>query len=294
MSIKKSLLLFALMMSISVKANEVIHFMPTEDAGDDRLAYILDIIKLSLEKTGIQSEAIDFKPLPSNVSFARAIHELKRDIYPNYFSPGGINIELTGTENLISVDFPLDHGLQSYRICFVSPKSEKQVSMAASIDDLKKFTIAQGLNWPDVPILKANGFKVIEVPLYTSLFKMVVSNRVDLVCRGVNELRRENERYSYYGNLIYDKSFVLIYPMPYKLYFNQSSAVLVTRIEKGLAIARQDGSLKELFLHYYAKDLSFAELEKRKQFILKSGYEDSFSENYKRFLYDPFSEQLSE
>lgn len=287
---RRLMFLFILFLPLSAQANLVIHYMPTEDPGDDRLAYILDVLKLSLSKSAA-NETIEFKPLPGVVSYARAIHEMKRDIYPNYFTPGGVNIERLGTDNLTAVDFPLDHGLLSYRICFVSPNAKNKIAKVKNVDQLRQFTIAQGSNWPDVPILKDNGFKVSEVPLYTSLFKMVVSNRVDLVCRGINELRRENEQFKSYGNLIYDKSFVLIYTMPYKLYFNQSSAPLIAKIESGLEIAYKDGSLDKLFTQYFAEDLKFAKLKKRKRFVLKSGYENSFTENYKRYLYDPFTQK---
>lgn len=284
------IIILLLGLSFGARADWIIHYMPTEDPGDDRLAYILDILKLSLSKSA-PKETIEFKPLPGVVSYARAIHEMKRDIYPNYFTPGGANIELLSTENLMAVDFPLDHGLLSYRICFVSPNAKDQIAKVKSVDELRQFTIAQGSNWPDVPILKANGFKVSEVPLYTSLFKMVVSNRVDMVCRGINELRREHKQFKHYGDLIYDQSFVLIYTMPYKLYFNQSSAPLVAKIESGLEMAHKDGSLKKIFTRYFAQDLKFAKLHKRKQFVLKSGYEDSYSETYKRYLHDPFAQK---
>jgi Bacterial extracellular solute-binding proteins, family 3 len=276
-----------LIFSLPSKANIPIHYLPTEDPGDSRLVYILELLKLSLSKSA-PNESIEFIPLPAVISYARAIHEMKRDVYPNYFTPGGVNIELLGTDNLQAVDFPLDHGLLSYRICFVSPHAKQKVAQVKSIDELRQFTIAQGTNWPDVSILKANGFKVIEVPLYTSLFKMVVSNRVELVCRGMNELRSELSQFKHYGKLTYDNSFVLIYTMPYKLYFNKSSAELIAKIELGLAMAKQDGSLDKLFTSYFSEDLAFAKLHQRRQFILTTGYEDSFSENYKQYLYNPF------
>ncbi|MBK8188125.1 MAG: transporter substrate-binding domain-containing protein [Cellvibrio sp.] len=278
---------FILVFSLPSKANIPIHYLPTEDPGDARLVYILELLKLSLSKSA-PNETIEFIPLPAVISYARAIHELKRDSYPNYFTPGGVNIELLGTDNLQAVDFPLDHGLLSYRICFVSHQAKRKVTQINSIEELRQFTIAQGTNWPDVSILKKNGFKVVEVPLYTSLFKMVVSNRVDLVCRGMNELRSELKQFKHYGKLTYDKSFVLIYTMPYKLYFNKSSAELIAKIELGLAMAKQDGSLDKLFKAYFADDLAFAKLSQRKRFVLTTGYENSFSDHYKQYLYNPF------
>jgi hypothetical protein len=283
--------LFFLLFSITSQANLVIHYMPTEDPNDHRLTYILDLLQLALSKNAPPDEVIQFKSLPTSLSYARAIHEMKRNTYENYFTPGGVNIEQLGTGNLIAVDFPIDHGLLSYRICFVSPKSRDKVSKVNSIEELRRFTIAQGTNWSDVSILKNNGFTVIEVPVFTSLFKMVMSNRIDLVCRGINELRKELEAFGSYGNLLYDQSFVLIYTMPYQLYFNQASAELVARIEAGIMQAQKDGSLQQLFNGHFGEDIKFAELDKRRRFYLKTGYEDSFSETYRRYLYNPFQNQ---
>jgi ABC-type amino acid transport substrate-binding protein len=265
-----------------------IHYVPAEKGGDERLDYMFELIKLALAKSA-PTEKIDFQATPSAVSFARAIHDLKRDIYPNLFMNGGPNIESLGDENLQAVDFPIDHGLLSYRICFVSPNAEKGVASAQTIDDLRKFTVAQGSNWSDVRILRDNGFRVIEVPLYASLFKMVVVNRVDLVCRGISELRKELVQFQHYGNLIYDKKVLLIYTMPYKMYFNKSSAPLIAKIESGIAIAHRDGSLDQLFNKFFSADITFAKISKRKRFMLSSGYEHSLSETYQQYLYNPFA-----
>lgn len=286
--IKSLCISWLLCLGLNSQANVIIHYMPTEDPQDQRLVYILELLKLALGKNASEAETIEFRSLPGSVSYARAIHEMKRDTYENYFTPGGANIEQLGTDNLLAVDFPLDHGLLSYRICFVSPNAKQKVEQVKTIDKLQQFTIGQGSYWPDPPILKSNGFKVVEVPIYTSLFKMVVGNRVDLVCRGVNELRHEYQAFKHYGNLLYDQSFVLIYSMPYKLYFNQSSKALVNRIEDGLKKAKEDGSLRTLFEKHFSEDLKFAQLAGRKQFYLKSGYENSFSDVYKSYLYNPF------
>lgn len=274
-------------LSAFARAEWVIHYMPSDDPNDHRLDYIFALINLSLEKQTPAITEVQFKPLPSVVSFARAVHELKQDAYPNYFTSGGDNIEKLGTENLMAVDFPVDHGLLSYRICFVSARAREKVKQAEALEDLRRFSIAQGKDWPDVRILRNNGFRVLEVPIYNSLFKMVLAGRVDMVCRGINELREELHSQKHLGPLQYDESFVLVYFMPYKLYFNKSSAELVAKIEAGLKIANQDGSLQELFNHHFKDDIDFAQLDKRKKFYLKSGYENTFSEIYKSYFFYP-------
>lgn len=267
----------------------VINYTPVEDPADQRLNYPLAIIKLALEKTRAQYGNFRIAHIPQYLSVARAIYELKRDTWPNYFFPGGVNIEILGRENLEPVDFPIDQGLLGYRICFVSPQAKERVAAAKSLTDLRQFIIAQGTNWPDVSILRHNGFTVQEVGTYPGLFKMVISGRADLLCRGISELKQEYTEFKYLGNLQYDETFVLVYPMRYSIYFNKSSRPAMKRIEEGLRIAQQDGTLKQLFLQYFRDDIVFAKLNQRRFFYLQTPYDTDFSETYTNYLMDPLS-----
>lgn len=267
----------------------VIRYTPLEDAGDKRMDYPLAIVNLALEKTRPQYGGYRFEQIPQYLNAARAIYELKRDTWPNYFIPGGVNIELLGRENLEPVDFPIDQGLLGYRICFVSPQAKARVAAAQNVTDLRQFIIAQGTNWPDVSILRHNGFTVQEVETYPGLFKMVISGRADLLCRGLSELKQEYMEFKYLGNLQYDETFVLVYPMRYSIYLNKSSRQAIKRIEAGLKIANQDGSLNQLFLKHFRNDILFAKLGQRRFFYLRTPYDTDFSESYSSYLIDPLS-----
>lgn len=273
--------------SYLTRGETVIHFTPLENPADKRLEYPLKVIDLTMRKTTTNYGTYQLTPIPQAISLARSIYELNRDTYQNYFFPGGTNIEEMSKGNLIKVDYPLDHGLLSYRICFVSPKARAKVATAKTLDDLRKFSIAQGTNWLDVSILQNNGFHVIENQNYMGLFKMVISNRADLFCRGISELRKEFEAYKSLGDLQYDESFFLVYSQPYSLYFNRNSKPLIKRIEDGLKIAQQDGSLEALFNMYYRNDILFAKLKQRKFFYLQSTYGNTLSPTYKSFMIDP-------
>ena len=268
-------------------AETVIHYTPVEDASDKRLDYPIAVLTLALGKTEKKYGAYKFKSIPAPVSLARSVHELNLDTYPNYFFPSGEFVQEMSNNNLLPVDFPLDHGLLSYRICFVSPAAKAKVATAKNVDDLRQFTMGQGTNWPDIPILEMNGFRVQQVTNYMGLFKMVMGNRIDLFCRGITELHKEYEEYKSMGNLIYDESFVLVYSMPFTLYFNKKSQPLVDRIEEGLDIAKKDGSLDQLFIKHYRDDILFAKLQKRRFVHLQSPYGKDLSPAFKSFMIDP-------
>ncbi len=265
----------------------VIHYTPLEDASDKRLEWPMAVLNLALTKTQAQYGPYRFAPIPQAISLARSVLELNQNTHPNYFFPGGPNIGKMSNGNLITLDYPIDLGMLSYRICFVSPAAKAKVAEIQSLEDLRKFTIGQGNNWPDVAILQNNGLRVQQVANYTGLFKMVMSNRIDLFCRGISELRREYVEYKHLGNLLYDQSFVLVYAMPYSFYFNKSSQPLVRRLEEGLKIAQSDGSLREAFLRFHRDDIRFARLKERKFIQLNSPYDKTMSESFKSFIIDP-------
>lgn len=247
------------------------------------------VLTLALEKTKPKYGAYRFAHIPKAISLARSVLELNQDTHSNYFFPGGHNVAEMSKGQLITLDYPLDQGMLSYRVCFVSPAVKDKVAAAKSIEELQRFTIGQGVNWPDNAILQSNGFQVEAVPNYTSLFKMVISNRVDLVCRGISELRKEYLAYKDLGSLMYDESFVLVYSIPYQLYFNKNSKPLVLRLEEGLKIAKEDGTLRELFLKYHRDDFIFAKLKSRKFYHLKSPFDENVSAVFKSYLIDPLS-----
>lgn len=282
--------LFAWSLAMSLHATEtVIHYTPLEDASDKRLEWPMAVLNLALTKTQAQYGPYRFAPIPQAISLARSVLELNQDTHPNYFFPGGPNIARMSNDNLITLDYPLDQGMLSYRICFVSPAAKEKVAAAKNLEDLRKFTIGQGNNWPDVTILEKNGFRVQQVPNYLSLFKMVMSSRIDLFCRGISELRREHIAYKHLGNLIYDQSFVLVYAIPYSLYFNKNSGPLVQRLEEGLKIAQKDGSLRELFIKHHREDILFAKLKDRKIIQLRSPFDQPQPASFKSFIIDPLT-----
>ena len=78
--------------------------------------------------------------------------------------------------DLIPVRFPLYLDMAGYRVCFVSPQAKVAVAKVRTLDELRRFTVAQGVGWLDVHILRANGFQVEEVTSYEAMFKMVAQS----------------------------------------------------------------------------------------------------------------------
>lgn len=167
----------------------VVTYRAAASEKDTRQNYYEDILKLTLEKT--KARYGDYKILEAPYMIQlRDAYAIEKEIYSNYVVDENYEDKFLAS-NVDYIAFPLDFGLTGVRICFVNPKIKEEIKRATTIEQLKKYTIGQGIGWEDVEILRSNGFKVIAIQNYDGIFKMTAIGRVDLFCRGVNELPRE-------------------------------------------------------------------------------------------------------
>lgn len=264
----------------------LVTYRAPESKRDLRYNYDNALLKLALEST-METDG-PYRLIPSPVmNFSRARHALEFNKYPNFF------IKLSyedgfGEGGLAFVPFPVDLGIVGYRICFVSPESKELVAAVTELDELKKFVHGQGKSWSDTTILRENGFRVVEIAKYESLFSMVSKGRFDLFCRGVNELLDEVEGHRHIPNLQYDSSMAIVYPLPRFFYTNKKNKRALDRVQRGIMIAYENGSLQELWRQEYQANIDFVELEKRKIFTLENPLLRSLSFDYQQYFYDPF------
>ena len=154
---------------------------------------------------------------------------------------------------------------------------------------MRQYSIVQGIGWADNAILRKNGFTVIELDSYLNLFKMVASGRADLFCRGVNELPEEYAENKAMGNLTYDESFLLRYKMPYFLFINKQNTLAKQRLEEGLKIAYEDGSIMQFWRKKYEQSIRFSNLKKRRIFNLENNTTEATSSEYDKYIINPLT-----
>lgn len=268
-------------------AETVFTFRPPESGLDPRAQYSTAVFTLALEKTraSFGDYRVELSPVMNS---ARAVYVAKADDYPNFFLKASYDQQLE-LDGLAYVPFPVDLGIVGYRVCFVSELIKEQVEAALSFDELKQFSHGQGVGWADVDILRDNGMQVIEISNYESLFQMVAMNRFDLFCRGASELFSEYQSHSHITNLSYDTSMVIAYPLPRFFYTNKSNQKAIARLQAGLTMAYEDGSLQELWRRFYLPNVNFANLPMRKIYRLKNPKVESLDFNYQRYFFDPFA-----
>ena len=202
----------ALLMAAPVWADELVITLRAPDSEADlRNAYVRDAVKLALDKTRASDGAYRLQLSPA-MNKPRALLEAGKRGLPNFLvATGPASGRAAG---LAPVLFPIHLGLNGYRVCFVHAPREKAVREADSLAAIARLRHVQGRDWPDVAILRANGFTVAEVNTYEAMFELVQLGRADLFCRSVLEVGDEMRAHAGVQGLALDDSLLLAYELP--------------------------------------------------------------------------------
>lgn len=283
------LLMLSVGLSASLSASEITTFtyMAPTKKKDTRARYGAALLSLALDKTVVSHGPyrINFSP---KMNKKRALATIEANSLENFFVKHSIS--KSASEKMGYVNFPVDLGIVGYRVFFVSPKAASAFSQVTSLAQLKKFSITQGLGWLDTDILRHNGFNVIEGTSYEGLFKMVSRSRADLLSRGVNELFYEYQIRSKDMPLIIDTSIVLYYPLPRFFYTNKQNVAAIERVQAGLDIAYEDGSLHKLWQEIYSESVGFIDFSSAKIFKIENPFLKGLDDSYQQYVIQP--EQL--
>lgn len=248
-------------------------------------SYEAAVLKLALDKTVKQYGPYELKPAPQ-INVNRSLQSIKANTFPNYFASLGYNDNYDPQSEIDYVRFPIDLGVLSYRTCFAPKSILTDVAKINTLEELRKLSIGQGKGWVDGSILKHNGFNVTEIEPFPNLFKMTAAHRIDLFCRGINEVKEEYERWNHLEGLGYDRHVLIYYPMPTFFYTNSKNKQAIDRVTKGLRKAYADGSLLKLWKTHYQASVDFAELGNRQIFRLENPLTQSIDFDYTRYFYN--------
>ncbi|PWF43626.1 hypothetical protein [Massilia glaciei] len=224
------------------------------------------------------------------MNYKRTFEHIANNILPNFFIKTSYEDRFTDNMGMDYVRFPVDLGIVGYRVCFAGAAMTEKLENTRTIENLKKFSHGQGASWSDIRILGENGFNVIAVENYESLFEMVAASRFDLFCRGANEMLDEWESHKHVRGLTYDRTLVIHYPMPRFFFTNKANKKSLQRIHEGILIAYDDGSLKKAWNANYRKSLDFVDLGNRRVFRLDNPLLEKIDFDYQKYFFDPFAD----
>lgn len=200
-----------------------------------------EALYLALTKTGEESEHIQFNHHPIAVNRERARLLVKQGILDIVWSSSNKKRE----EELTPVKFNLIRGINEYRLLLIRATDQAKFDHVKGVADLQKLKIGSGTQWSDTDVYRFNGLPLVTSYSYKPMFRMLSLKRFDYMARSLQEVESDLKHYESLG-LAVEKNLVIHYQQP--IYFFVSDSNLAIRIQKGLELAQQDGSLDALFL----------------------------------------------
>jgi hypothetical protein len=240
-----------------------------------RDSYQFELLKLALEKT--RTTHGDYKLIRADqkITSIRASREVSRG--------GLINIEATPNwtteaapselrhDKRIAVKIPLMENLLGYRQLVIRKSDVKKFAAITDASELKALVAGQGRDWEDAFIYRANGYKVNSEADYYNLFSMLVAGRFDYIPLGVMEVEDFIKQFGKYSfDVAIAQDILIYYPFPVLFQVSINHPELAERVERGLTVAKKDGSMKLLFEQYFSNELIKLRANKNRVFILQN------------------------
>jgi hypothetical protein len=212
---------------------------------NDTKYYYENLLTLALEKTRKTDGdfVIDHKPNNGGASRERAILEAGAGIDVTW---GTATAERVETMRVVPVN--LLKNMNNFRVLLINAKNQAAFNGVNSLQDLQKFSAGGGAQWTDTAILKANGINVKTTTSYQGVIKMLAAERFDFMSRGLYEVNFDLTSHPDLA-LALETHVLLKYENPLRFCFfvNKNNPKLADRIERGLKIAKKDGSFDNLF-----------------------------------------------
>lgn len=200
--------------------------------------YYVQLLHKALVKAANGRQVPLFEQVP-HMEQARALHELQlgKLLHVHWVGSNPVREKI-----LRAIPIPLDRGLLGYRQFIVHSDSIPAFDKVNTLDDLKHLIACQGLDWPDVEIMRAAGLHVKEVANFESLFRYVAAKRCDYFPREYLQISPELiYREKRYPSLTSYRSIVLYYPLPFYFFVSRENEELAQWIEDGLEAMIADG-----------------------------------------------------
>lgn len=242
-------------------AQITIFYPPPHSTTDTRNQYPIRLLETALQKAGGQYRAAE-TPLRMQQGRAKSLLQHGQGI-DVVWAMTSIETEA----NLLPIRIPIFKGLISWRLLLIHQRHAEKFKKITSADALKRMVAGQGHDWPDTPILRANGYRVHGSSDYGSLFRMLKQNRIDFFPRSIVEIWAEAEIHRNDG-IIVEPAMLLRYPSAFYFFVNKNNTKLAAELTAGLEMMIQDGTFDRLFHAYHDDAINKAALKTRTVFEL--------------------------
>lgn len=158
-----------------------------------------------------------------------------------------------------AVKFDLLQGFNNYKVIVFSAKAEKAFKGINSLEDLTSMVGLQGHDWADTHFLRQKGLRLKSDFVFENLMNKVAESESLYYLSSV--LSYKTQLSAFANRMLAHEGLLLHYASPINFFVNKSNTQLAKRIEKGLAVAREDGSFQALFKAFLSENESFQALD---------------------------------
>lgn len=244
-------------------------------ASPTRDEYQFELLRLALEKTRETHGDYELIRVTQKLTSLRASREVSRgeliniEATPNW-TTDSVPSELR-RDKRIAVEIPLLQGLLGYRRLIIRKADLEKFSKITRAEQLQELVAGQGRDWEDVFIYRHNGYRVNSDADYYNLFAMLVAGRFDYLPLGTIEAESFIHQFGKFSDeVVIAPNILIYYPFPVIFQVSIKQPEYAKRVELGLSAAKQDGSMEELFEHYFAEDLKKLRAPDMHVFVLKN------------------------
>lgn len=234
---------------------------PRPDGPPDAHDYMAGLLRLALQAAGLQA-AVEASRAP--MVQGRWLLELGRAELDVAWAMTSETLE----RRLLPVRVPVFRGLFGWRVLLVRRADRERWAEARSLADLKDTVFAQGADWTDTAILRANGLRVHTGTHKSRLEQAVLQGRADAYPRGLPELAHELERPG--QALVLEPHLLLHYRAPVYFFVHPGRPELAEALSLGLRRLQVDGRLERYVREGLFEDLEQAALTKRRVIELRN------------------------
>lgn len=241
-----SMMMLHTLLMASVNAEELVYTRAFAD--DDYGSYHVAVLNAVFAATPEYGD-VALIPHPHPMSQSRQLVTLLKGDADVMWSVTNSNRE----QRLLPIKLPLLKGYSGYRVLVINPS--EQASFAQQTGEaLKQSTMVQGADWPDLNVLKANGYNVSGEDWslwFHSMYSMVDKGLVDAFPRNIIEVHRDLTRHSEKA-ITLEKHHLLFYPNYEYFFVKPDNIALANRLRVGLIRVLESGELETIFNRFDA------------------------------------------
>ncbi|GAA5173447.1 hypothetical protein GCM10025771_00770 [Niveibacterium umoris] len=238
----------------------IVEFPHPEVIGDHRADYPIHLLQHALDAAGVRYL---MRPSRYAMTQSRAFTELDTGSLSVTWSMTSIEREAAYRP----VRIPIDKGLFGWRIPLVRRDSLARFEAVRTLSDLKQIEAGQGFDWPDLGILKAQGFAVTPGVDAPRLAKMLAARRFDWFPRALPEIWHEAVDGAA-DDLVVEPTLAIHYPTAIYYFVRADNSALAEAIESGLERCLRDGTFERMFQQEHGEAIQRARLANRRIFEL--------------------------